>query len=75
MRSLMMIPTRENAGLNTTVIGMARSLSVQGVRVCTLSLVYDPIHDKHRLPSLEEVPNYLGIPLPKVKKMFSKLVN
>ncbi len=71
MRSLMMIPTRENAGLNTTVIGMARSLSVQGVRVCTLSLVYDPNHDKHRLPSLEEVPNYLGIPLPKVKKMFS----
>lgn len=71
MRSLMMIPTREKAGLNTTVIGMARSLSVQGVKVCTLSLVYDPSSEKHRLPSLDEVPNYLGIPLPKVKKMFS----
>ena len=71
MRTIMMIPTREGAGLNTTVIGIARALSVQGVKVCTFSAVYSKDSSRHQLPSLEEVPNYMGIELNSVKKLFS----
>ena len=71
MRSIMMIPTREGAGLDTTVLGMARAISLQGARVCTFSTVVADNGHHSQLPSLAEVPHFDGIALNQVQKLFS----
>jgi phosphate acetyltransferase len=72
MRAIMMIPTCDDAGLDTTTIGLARALSVQGVRVCTFSTIFDEEHPQTHLPTLDAVPHHDGMDIKKVKKLFSK---
>lgn len=72
IRTLLLIPTEEGVGLTTTVLGLAKALSMQGVRVCTFSAIYDEDNLHHQVPNLQDVPTFVGVSLERVRKLFSK---
>ena len=71
MRSIMMIPTREGAGLDTVVLGLARAISRQGVRVCSFSTVVADKGCHSQLPSLPDIPHFDGISVAQMQKLYS----